>query len=310
MSGLPWSFHMERDPLRKIRLLSMIVGVTEWSDDVEFQPAMLINHETYKPTLLFPDVKPAKPYTKDPATYIEYRNGDGRTWRCRNIQLPMGEGLSTVTEERIEINDEGSTHGRVWFTGPVVFPGLVEVVGGSERIWMSITPMEVFTCRDGVKFAARAAKKRGRVASYEGAPKQKVVIAGLGLGWILEKVAALKDVKEIVVVEQSKGLLDWYGAELCARTKKVTELLCADYWEVAANYPDHFHVIDIWPNLGGAFEDEHLSEPPFDSYGGPIDYWAWGYQFGEDLDNDNVLDEDEAVSKQLGEDDEDEDDED
>jgi hypothetical protein len=295
---------LQRDPLRKIQILSMYVGITKWSDDVEFQPAMLIDHESYKPTLLFPDVKPAKPYTKDPATYIEFRNGDGRTWRYRNIKLPMGEGLSTITEERIEINDEGSTRGRVWFTGPVVFPALTEMVGGSERIWMSITPNEIFTCRDGVKYAAREAKKSDLPRHPR---KQKVVIAGLGLGWILEKVAALKDVKEIVVIEQSKGLLDWYGAEMCARIPKVKELICDDYWKVAANYPDYFHIIDIWPILGEAYEDEHLNEAPFSSYRGDLDFWAWGYQFGEDADSDNVLDEDDAVSQQLGEDNEEED---
>lgn len=313
MTGLPWSFHFERSPRKKIQWLSAMFGVTKWTDDVPFQPLMLIDHETYKPKPLF-DVKPAPPYTVDPATYVEYKNGDGRTWRYRNILLPMGESLSTVTEERGIVEDEdgegdydGSVHGRAYFTGPVVFPGLTEVIGGSERIWMSITPMEIFTCRYGVKWATEESKKK----EYRRRPPlRKVVIAGLGLGWVLQKMAAVKTVKEIVVVEQSEGLLDWYGRDMCNSVKKVTDVIVADYWEVAEKLGDsYFHMIDVWPLLGEAYRDEHLEEQFF-SFGSDTSWWGWGYQFGEDEDSENVLDEDTAITRQMGYDEEDDDDDD
>lgn len=296
MSGLPWSFHFA-DRKQKIKFLLHTVDVSNWSDDIEFQPLMLIDADSYKPTRLF-DVKPALPRTPDPATYVEYRNGDGKHWRYRNMLLPAGESLSTITEERIGLNDSGSTKGRVYFTKNIVIPALTEVIGGSEQTWMSITPMEIFTCRDGVRYADRAAKQR-KVGPH--GPTKKVVIAGLGLGWILQKVAALKSVKEIVVIEQSGGILDWYGHEMCAGIKKVKEVVQDDYWAVAENYPDHFHLIDIWPLVGEAYGDEHLQELS-------MSWWAWGYQFGEDSDMDDVLDEDEAISKQLDGDDEDDED--
>jgi hypothetical protein len=297
---------MEQNPRRRIELLSMYTPSVDWSDEIAFDPVMLVDADSYKPKLLFPDVKPAKPFTEDPATYIEFETPDGRFWRYRNSRLPMGQHLETVSEERIEINDDGSTEGRVWFTGDVVFPVLTERKGphaNSEQVWMSITPMEIFTCRDGVRQAARHASK----ARHPGKKAiKKVVIAGLGLGWMLEKVASLKDVKEIVVVEQSEGLLDWYGRDMCESIKKVSDVIQGDYWEHAARLGDEYvHLIDIWPHLGQAYDDEHLKDSPFDDF--EIQWWAWGYQFGEDRDSDQVLDADEAAARQLDGYDEDED---
>lgn len=306
MGGLPWSFHLERDPLAKIQFLSMFTPVQDWTDDIDFLPAMLVNHETYRPPLLFPDVKAAPPYTRDPSAFIEFKGEDGTRWRYRNMLLPMGEGLATISEDRSEIYD-GSVKGRIWFTGPVVFPALTEMTPFGEETWMSVTPMEIFTCRDSVRifndYASRRRTQRGPK------PLKKVVVAGLGLGWILQKMSALKSAKEIVVVEQSAGLLDWYGNKLCSETKKVVDVIQGDYWDVAEKLgPDYFHAIDIWPKIGQAYNDDESKLRALSRKN--IDWWAWGYQFGEDMDYDMVLDEDDAMDKQFGEDEDDEDDED
>lgn len=66
--------------------------------------------------------------------------------------------------------------------------------GGGYRylVWMSYTPMEVFTQR------SLAARARGRT-----------VVAGLGMGWLLVEAARQPEVTEVVLVERDEELVRW-----------------------------------------------------------------------------------------------------
>lgn len=135
-----------------------------WRDDLPFAEELIIEAESWRPDDLFPDAKGERVVSPKREFSYLYR------------PFPAREFLTTCY---------GSRRGRVWFTDPVHIPVLYQ--RDTMDVWMSVTPMEVFTLRPGVRFAS------GRV-----------VLGGLGLGWQLHKIAAKKSVREIVVIEKSK----------------------------------------------------------------------------------------------------------
>lgn len=124
----------------------------------------------------------------------------------------------------------------------------------STKTWMSTAPAEILSCRGGVRHA-----------------KGRTIIGGLGMGWQLHHIAKKKTVKEIVVIEKSKELLDWYGRELCEHYD--VELICGDVYEHARKFSkeDRF-VIDIWDTWWSARYDRQLQSLRDDGF----NVWAWG----------------------------------
>jgi len=124
-------------------------------------------------------------------------------------------------------------------------------------IWMSLNPMEVLTQRSGVRMA-----------------KGKVVIGGLGLGWLLRKVCDKAEVDHVIVVEKSKELLDWYGYKMCGSFAKVSDVICDDIYNQIDKYGlEARYLLDIWHLYSGAANDYRLV---------PVRrklkrrLWAWG----------------------------------
>jgi len=134
-----------------------IEPVVRWDEDrTEFRPSLLIDADTYRPEPLFPLPPQLVPTQQlvSPARRFSYANRI----------LPAGAPLWTA--------DPKGRCGVVRFTGDVVIPTLYDFASlPTLNVWMSLTPMEVFTLRPGLRLA------RG-----------KVVVAGLGLGWFLQKV--------------------------------------------------------------------------------------------------------------------------
>jgi hypothetical protein len=163
-------------------------------------------------------------------------DGDAtRAWVYRRAILPRGEKLSIAS---------GNRHGHVYFDGDVSFPILYEhrswVTWKSPLfVWMSLTPMEVFTQRPGVRHCS------GRVC-----------IGGLGLGWFLKEVHKKRSVTEIVVVERNRALLDWFGQEMCGALSKV-KVVCADVFEYLEERHSGFDKIalDVFEGYGGNNEE-------------------------------------------------------
>lgn len=169
--------------------------------------------------------------------------------------LPVHEGLHIGSSSSLFADGP-----RAFFDAPVQIPILMHyrTRGFTEwEIWMSLTPMEVWTQASGIRAAT------GRV-----------VLGGLGMGWLLRQIAKKPTVKEIVVVENDKDLLDWFGQTLCAATPKVSEVICGDFWEHAHKMDlkrDRF-VADIWPGLGEA--DNSIDLARLRATGAKV--WAWG----------------------------------
>ncbi|HZW33101.1 MAG TPA: hypothetical protein VFF52_20460 [Isosphaeraceae bacterium] len=166
--------------------------VLRWDEDrTEFRRSLLIDATSYRPEPLFPLPPQVMPTTQlvSPSGRFSYANRI----------LPAGRILWTA--------DPKGRQGTVRFTGDVVIPTLYDYAAfPTLKVWMSLTPMEIFTLRPGVRMA------RG-----------KVVVAGLGLGWFLKKVHDRGCVDEVVLIEKDRDLLDWYGHDLCGRLPKVAD---------------------------------------------------------------------------------------
>lgn len=157
---------------------------------------------------------------------------------------------------------QGHRRGEVFFDADVVIPALYEHARSDFRVWMGISPAEIMSQRAGVRAA-----------------KGHVLVGGLGLGWLLWKVADKKSVTKITVVEQSQELLDWYGTQLCQRIARETdteiEVICDDVLHHLGKHGDDVrHLIDIWPSFPTYIND--LSKPWQMAIASVKHFWGWG----------------------------------
>lgn len=232
----------------------------DWDEDTTpLKPVLLLNAATYKPAKLF-DIPV------------------GQSWERHYLVSPSGNFcyhnfLHPAYAPQPHFDQGGFT---IW-NGDVVFPALSDMNrrrGNGQRfksktsefrracdgaVWMSLTPAEMLSQRSGVQRA-------------EG----KVLVGGLGLGWFLRKVCEKESVQEVVLVEKSQELLDWYGYDLCQRYAKVTDVICDDVFAVTERFPDHQLLLDIWPVYRGresAQTDPRLKA--LRAHAGDR-VWAWG----------------------------------
>lgn len=150
----------------------------------------------------------------------------------------------------LSINRRNRTIGQVKFTTPVPIPILHQM----GQVWMSITPSEVFSLRTALRHC------RGRV-----------LIGGMGMGWVARKVAELPKVKSVTVVDKDGGVLDYFGkAVKCER-------VCDDAFTFAYNNVKQFDsiVFDVWPGYGDAREDERWLGVKAKAQAFGVSAWAW-----------------------------------
>ncbi len=227
-----------------------------------FRPVLLLDAKTYKVERLFDD--PPRPADRRWPEYLVSPKGK---FAYMNALFPKGASMGLL----------GKRMGRVTWNGNVVIPMLVDMrresesgesfpEGTSEKyratwgnVWMSLTPGEMITQRSGV------AKATG-----------KVVIGGLGLGWFLRKVCEKESVEEVIVVEKSQELLDWYGHDLCKRYPKVKDVVCNDIYHEIGRHGDSQYLLDIWPIYDGARQDKRLRAAR-KTVGNRL--WAWGTDY-------------------------------
>jgi hypothetical protein len=232
----------------------------DWDEDATpVKPLLFLNAATYKPAKLF-DIPV------------------GQRWERHYLVSPSGNFcyhnfLCPAYAPQPQF-DEGCF--LVW-NGDVVVPALSDMNRRRQdgarfksktsefrracdgAVWMSLTPGEMLSQRSGVQKA-------------EG----KVLVGGLGLGWFLRKVCEKETVQEVVLVENSQELLDWYGYDLCRRYAKVTDVICDDVFAVAENFPDHQLLLDIWPVYQG--RDSAQTDPRLKALRAHAGdrVWAWG----------------------------------
>lgn len=207
--------------------------------------------------LVFPDapiIKTAE--EEDKALY----SGSKKLRYSKKI-FPMLHGLPVT-----DAPDMWHDHGRAFFTGDVIMPTLEKREDSSNgslrewKPWMSLTPNEVWTQRSGI----RAATKR-------------VVMGGLGMGYLLDQIARKKTVKDICVIENDAELISWYGQDLCYKLEEKHEIqidiLHDDIWRLARDFDKETRfLIDIWDSSSGALFDRELQKLRSEGY----KVWAWG----------------------------------
>jgi len=218
------------------------VRLEHWDEDTtRFKPLLYLHASTYCVAPLF-DILPSlwddPIYVVSPAKQFAYLNHILPAGTpLRNMERPGQKGVvawdyDICIPSLIDMHIDGKTGDR-----------LPDLLSEKERVrrgavWMSLTPNEMLSQRSGIRKASG-----------------KVLVGGLGLGWFLNKVCAKPEVEEVVVIEKSRELLDWYGYEQCRKQPKVNKVICDDVYNHIGKHGNAQHLLDIWPISNGARSD-------------------------------------------------------
>lgn len=199
-----------------------------WDPEMKWQKELNLQAKTFKPLSLF-KVKTLHNNDINSATMSQVVQSPKKNFVYAEKRLKRGYGLQTIS---------GNRKGTVFFDADVVIPALHDVApfrsGWRTDPWMSITPMEVMTLRPGTKRA-----------------KGRVIVAGLGLGHQLIEVSKRKQVKEIILVEQSQELVDWILPRVRPHlARELTDVVVGDAKKVLRKMTADVALIDIFPDYG------------------------------------------------------------
>ena len=75
------------------------------------------------------------------------------------------------------------------------------------------------------------------------------------MGWFMRKVCAKLEVEQVIVVEKSEDLLEWFGYEICCKQPKVIEVIHDDVYNQIGRHGNAQYLLDIWPISQGARTD-------------------------------------------------------
>lgn len=231
-----------------------------WDEDkTKFSECLCLQGGTF-------DVKRYRLFRTQPLTSMPGRGlpkkglkwSPSKKYAYANRLLPRGGRLELA---------QGHKRGTVAFDSDVIVPVLFEhkpqITWQSPlSVWMGCTPMEMLTQRQGVRRA-----------------KGHVILGGLGLGWLLWKVAEKKSVTKVTVVEISQELLDWYGNDLCERVREATgteiEVVCDNVLNHLGEHGDEArYIVDIWPDYPTYVH--HLSSEWRKAIARCRYFWGWG----------------------------------
>ena len=183
-----------RREYEKEKAKEMVSRAVHFDPKMRWQKELCITAASYNEWLaeqfLFPDLQavPTRNAFKEPRDHPHILSPGGDMMYIHHRTFPGKTALQTLY---------GKNEGTVWFTGPVTFPVLLRAISGKfalrdNNVWMSLTPMEIFTLRGGTRRA-----------------KGHVVVAGLGLGYQLMEVCRRPQVKRVTLVEIDRALMDW-----------------------------------------------------------------------------------------------------
>jgi len=145
------------------------------------------------------------------------------------------------------------------FTGPVMVPMLLGPTTGEHHFWMSLTPMEVFSLRPGIE------KAEGRV-----------LVAGLGMGWMTQKILEKPEVEHVTQVEICSEIIQFFGRPLENMFPEKISIVQGDIWKIVPQLDlgsfDSI-IFDIWPEYGTAYLDRNFRELK-KIYRSKV--WGWG----------------------------------
>lgn len=152
---------------------------------------------------------------------------------------------SQIKQSKLSVR-QGKKQAYVAFSNKVIVPVLGEIRGPlrEERVWMSLTPFEVFSLRAGIK------RSQGRV-----------LIAGLGMGWLTTRILEKKSVKHVTQIELNPDIVNFFGKPLLQSFGSKLDIVVEDVYthlgEVGADAYDSI-IFDIWPAYGSAKHDKRF----------------------------------------------------
>lgn len=199
-----------------------------WSPKMKWEKELGIEAESYdlwvRDQMLFPKVVSGLPFSKDQDSVC----CPGGAFEYVHSLVPRGGMLDTIL---------GNKQGKVCFTADVVVPTLLKRSDyGRSTVWMSLTPMEVFSLRPGTKLA-----------------KGHTVVAGLGLGHQLLNVCRKRGVKKVTLVERDKALVNWLMPRITEKLKAVKpEVVVGDANKLVPQMQADVALIDIESGYGYA----------------------------------------------------------
>lgn len=263
----------------------------DWDEDrTTFAPELVLCG--FNPQPLFPGVETVDRFSEYEGLRFVDRFSERDEWGYRHVWCRRGQWMPIA---------DGRRNGKVYFTEDVSIPTLYQ--HHPSNVWMSFGPMEFMTQRPGLERARAAAKVRqiqrcaacGETCDYLSArcPDCKsthlardtevrgarVLVGGYGMGWFVDKLAAMPEVESICLVEESGVLLDMF-AERISRTEKLTCALNDDVYHVMRQYEKHppvaladVYLLDIWKGYGECWQDSQFIEWK-EKLGGRL--WGWG----------------------------------
>jgi hypothetical protein len=167
-------------------------------------------------------------------TFPEVCDSPCGTWRYDTVELPKGRPIDVLTH--------AGKH-KVVFDGDIEIPRVCEFSEERSELWMSYTPQEVLTQRPGLRKA-----------------KGKVIIVGLGMGWLLQRVMAKKSVKKVVLVERSRELIDWVLPAIeSSFPDKPLDVVVGDAYGIVQKMTADVALWDIWESLGAVDQTDEKS---------------------------------------------------
>ncbi len=133
-------------------------------------------------------------------------------------------------------------------------------ISENRRIWMSLCPHEIETMREA------AQKLTGRV-----------LVLGLGLGYVPYLLSLKTDVSEIVVVDSDPGIIHLFKEELLPRfsySEKV-KIVKEDAFEYLDKKHPRFNGVfaDLWHDQEDGFPLYYLLRKRLDAFNVPVFYW-------------------------------------
>jgi len=200
-----------------------------WSPAMTWTPELNLIGTSFETLNVFPELAPSDAPV-DQLNPAERADSPGQQFRyCIRLHR-AGRRLMTWFGDRT---------GSVIFDSDVRIPAIYQCLPGqpgvwNEAPWMSLTPAEILTLREGTRLA-----------------KGRVVIGGLGLGHQLIEVSKRLQVKEIVLVELSQELVDFYLPRVLPLVKKRLTVLVGDAFQIIPTLSADVALLDMFPAYGG-----------------------------------------------------------
>lgn len=174
-------------------------------------------------------------------------------WK-RKYSGPFASGCQYEAVNTLDVF-QGNKKAACFFTDAVSIPVIRDV---NSRVWMSLTPMEVITCRPAIR------KMRGHV-----------FMAGAGLGYLAQKALEKKTVKHLTLCDTNTELLRYIAERLQEKYSVTVETVCGNAYNVALNDYDSV-VFDIWDSYGRANWDDQWCAVKKKLESLKIPSWGWG----------------------------------